>query len=99
MSYHSGNRLMQVYMFESGLWIFMLESVLALAALALIVWWTLPRRKRPTETGEDNERQSLVARISQIQPPASSTRCPPLRGNCARLRGCAGADTLRSSRS
>jgi len=35
-------------MFESGLWIFMLESVFALAVLGLIVWWTLPRRKRPS---------------------------------------------------
>jgi len=34
-------------MFESGLWIFILESVLALAALGFIVWWTLPRRKPP----------------------------------------------------
>lgn len=48
-----GNKLMQVYMFESGLWIFILESVLALTVLALIVWWTLPRKKRPPQTGED----------------------------------------------
>jgi hypothetical protein len=43
-------------MFESGLWIFMLESALALALLAFIVWWTLPRKKRPPEGGEDSER-------------------------------------------
>jgi hypothetical protein len=43
-------------MFESGVWIFMLESVVALAVLASIVWWTLPRRKRPPETDKDNER-------------------------------------------
>ena len=36
-------------MFESGLWIFMLESVVALGALAFIVWWTLPRKKRPPD--------------------------------------------------
>ena len=42
-------------MFESGLWIFMLESVLSLAALSFIVWWTLPRKKRPPETGKDSE--------------------------------------------
>lgn len=41
-------------MFESGLWIFMLESFLALAVLGLIVWWTLPRRKRPP--GDDSEK-------------------------------------------
>jgi hypothetical protein len=40
-------------MFESGLWIFMLESVAALGVLAFIVWWTLPRKKRPPE--EDKE--------------------------------------------
>jgi hypothetical protein len=40
-------------MFESGLWIFMLESLVALGALALIVWWTLPRRKRPPQSDED----------------------------------------------
>lgn len=42
-------------MFESGLWIFMLESVVALAVLAFIVWWTLPRKKRPPEAGKDSE--------------------------------------------
>jgi hypothetical protein len=40
-------------MFKSGLWIFILESVLALAVLAFIMWWTLPRKKRPPEAGED----------------------------------------------
>jgi hypothetical protein len=43
-------------MFESGLWIFMLESMLALALLAFIVWWTLPRKKRPPEAEEDSDR-------------------------------------------
>jgi len=42
-------------MFESGVWIFVLESVIALGALAFIVWWTLPRRKRPPEAGKDSE--------------------------------------------
>jgi hypothetical protein len=41
-------------MFESGVWIFVLESVLALALLALIVWWTLPRRKDRSETESDH---------------------------------------------
>ena len=40
-------------MFESGLWIFLLESVIALAALGFIVWWTLPRRKGPPEDREE----------------------------------------------
>ncbi len=40
-------------MFESGLWIFMLESLVALAVLAVIVWWTLPRRKRPPGADKD----------------------------------------------
>lgn len=42
-------------MFESGLWILMLESVVALALLAFIVWWTLPRKRRPPEAREDSE--------------------------------------------
>jgi hypothetical protein len=42
-------------MFESGLWIFMLESVVALGVLAFIVWWTLPRKKRHPEPGKDGE--------------------------------------------
>ena len=41
-------------MFESGLWIFVLESVFALAALAFIVWWTLPRRK--PSSGEEEQK-------------------------------------------
>ncbi len=40
-------------MFESGLWIFILESVLALALLAFIVWWTLPRRRRGDDEKHD----------------------------------------------
>jgi hypothetical protein len=41
-------------MFESGLWIFILESVLALALLGFIVWWTLPRAKRPPADTKDD---------------------------------------------
>lgn len=33
-------------MFESGLWIFFLESVLALGMLVFIVWWTLPKKRK-----------------------------------------------------
>ena len=40
-------------MFESGLRMFMLESALAL--LAFIVWWTLPRKKRPSESRKDSK--------------------------------------------
>jgi hypothetical protein len=29
-----------------GLWIIVLESLLALAMLIFIVWWTMPKRKR-----------------------------------------------------
>ncbi len=43
-------------MIESGLWIILLESVLALALLVFIVWWTMPRSKKsarpqPTDAG------------------------------------------------
>jgi len=40
-------------MFESGLWIFVLESALALALLVFIVWWTLPRKRPRDETKDD----------------------------------------------
>ena len=39
-------------MFESGVWIFVLESALALAVLVFIVWWTLPSKHRPDEPDE-----------------------------------------------
>jgi hypothetical protein len=31
---------------DDGLWIILLESLLALAMLIFIVWWTMPRKKR-----------------------------------------------------
>ena len=40
-------------MFDSGLWIFVLESALALALLVFIVWWTLPRR--PPRDGDKDK--------------------------------------------
>ena len=50
-------------MFEGGMWIIYLEMVAVLVLAALIVWWTMPRRKplrpaenakaRPTDTGEE----------------------------------------------
>jgi len=30
----------------SGVWIFVLEGAVALAIAILIVWWTLPKRKK-----------------------------------------------------
>lgn len=50
-------------MFEGGMWIIYLEMAAVLALAALIVWWTMPRRKppspaenakaRPADTGEE----------------------------------------------
>jgi hypothetical protein len=34
-------------MLQSGFWVFILEGVLALVLAVLIVWWTLPRKKKP----------------------------------------------------
>jgi cyanate permease len=34
-------------MFEGGMWIMYLEMLAVLAIGALIVWWTLPRKKKP----------------------------------------------------
>jgi hypothetical protein len=34
-------------MFEGGMWIIYLEMLAVLAIGALIVWWTLPRGKKP----------------------------------------------------
>ena len=34
-------------MFEGGMWIIYLEMLAVLAIGLLIVWWTLPRRKKP----------------------------------------------------
>jgi hypothetical protein len=36
-------------MFSDGLWIIVLEMLVALALAVFIVWWTLPRRKRPPD--------------------------------------------------
>lgn len=39
---------------ESGIWIIVLEAVLAIGLLLGIVWWTLPKRdKRGDEKDED----------------------------------------------
>jgi cyanate permease len=34
-------------MFEGGMWIIYLEMLAVLAIGALIVWWTMPRKKKP----------------------------------------------------
>ncbi|HEX9571695.1 MAG TPA: hypothetical protein VF969_05515 [Burkholderiales bacterium] len=44
---------------SSGLWIFLLEAGVALALLAFIVWWTLPRKPKsgdraPERPGQDD---------------------------------------------
>lgn len=31
---------------DSGLWILILQAVVALALLVFIVWWTLPKRNK-----------------------------------------------------
>lgn len=41
-------------MFEGGMWIIYLEMLAVLAIGALIVWWTLPRKKKPS-AGADPE--------------------------------------------
>jgi hypothetical protein len=33
-------------MLEGGFWVFILEGALALVLAVLIVWWTLPRKKK-----------------------------------------------------
>jgi hypothetical protein len=34
---------------DSGLWIIVLEAGVALALLAFIVWWTVPKKRRDDE--------------------------------------------------
>jgi hypothetical protein len=41
---------------ESGLWIIVLEAAVALALLAFIVWWTIPKR-RGEESNERSEKR------------------------------------------
>ena len=38
-------------MFSNGLWIILLEVLLALALAVFIVWWTRPTHKRPQRGG------------------------------------------------
>jgi cyanate permease len=43
-------------MFESGMWIIYLEMLAVLVIGALIVWWTMPRKKK-TAASEEAEGQ------------------------------------------
>lgn len=65
-------------MFADGMWIFYLEALLVLAIGAFIVWWTMPKQKRPAqrapgsqgENGDNAEKsQSTLTPVS----PASQT--------------------------
>ena len=40
-------------MFEGGMWIIYLEMLAVLAIGALIVWWTMPRKKKPDDDKPD----------------------------------------------
>lgn len=48
-------------MIESGLWIIVLESLLALALLIFIVWWTMPRGKKSAASRSDRGSSSNEA--------------------------------------
>lgn len=41
---------------ESGVWIIVLEAVLAIGILLGIVWWTLPRRDRHSDKKDEDAR-------------------------------------------
>ena len=42
---------------SSGLWIYLLEAGLALAMLAFIVWWTLPKTPQSDERDPERSRR------------------------------------------
>lgn len=42
---------------ESGLWIVLLEATVALALLAFIVWWTVPGKRRDTESNKRSKKR------------------------------------------
>jgi len=42
---------------ESGLWIIVLEAAVALALLAFIVWWTVPKKRSDAESSERSKRR------------------------------------------
>lgn len=52
--FHFGSVRHPTAMIESGLWIILLESLLALVLLVLIVWWTMPRAKKSGGAGADS---------------------------------------------
>jgi cyanate permease len=41
---------------DSGLWIIVLEAAVALALLAFIVWWTVPKRRDTESDKRSKER-------------------------------------------
>lgn len=52
--FHFGSVRHPTAMIESGLWIILLESLLALVLLVLIVWWTMPRAKKSSGARADS---------------------------------------------
>ena len=55
-------------MFKDGMWIFYLESALALGMFVFIVWWTLPKKAKAPDKNETNtlnsSRNESVARTA-----------------------------------
>jgi hypothetical protein len=47
-------------MFESGAWIIILESLVALAMAILIVWWTVPRQSSASHSEAAPEQAAAV---------------------------------------
>ena len=45
-------------MFAGGMWIFYLESALALGMFVFIVWWTLPKKPQNKEPGREADSSS-----------------------------------------
>jgi hypothetical protein len=59
-------------MFGDGLWILVLEGVLALGLLVFIVWWTLPSAPRPPASAPikaDPDRDQGAAASEHKPPP------------------------------
>ena len=50
-------------MFADGMWIFYLESALALGMFVFIVWWTLPKKL------QDKERESATGGSHDVSAP------------------------------
>jgi hypothetical protein len=50
---------------DSGLWIILLEAGLALALVAFLVWWTLPRRPESEDHDPKKSRQEDASSKSE----------------------------------